>query len=245
MTYPHLSNAPIKEAVIEILVEAGDDFGLPQIEPLAGKVEVAYPRVGKRGQYTSVFRSEPGGKAQLEHSPAGQDGIVCGAPSKKKTVNFFIGGFSFHQQRPYDGWDVFAEEALRLWSVYEEVAKPKKIRRIGVRFLNFIEANLPLNISEILVNAAPQPVPGLSVGNFTTQVLVAKDPNRGPFANIVQSIQLASENEERVSVILDIDAFVQEPYAAQAIQERLVTLRDLKNEIFFNSVQPSKLKELA
>src|SRR5439155_25920460 len=47
-------------------------------------------------------------------------------------------GFVFRRLRPYEQWQQFVNEALRLWKVFQDIGKPAEIQRLGVRFINRI-----------------------------------------------------------------------------------------------------------
>ena len=44
--------------------------------------------------------------------------------------------FVFSRLNPYEDWERFSGEALRLWGIYCELLKPSEVRRVGLRFIN-------------------------------------------------------------------------------------------------------------
>src|SRR5207249_4682207 len=47
---------------------------------------------------------------------------------------------------PYDSWEAFRAEARRLWKTYRDVARPAKIDRMAVRYVNRLD--LPADLRD-------------------------------------------------------------------------------------------------
>jgi uncharacterized protein (TIGR04255 family) len=45
---------------------------------------------------------------------------------------------------PYENWNAVRDEARRLWALYRSIAKPSKLIRLAVRYINRIDMPLPL-----------------------------------------------------------------------------------------------------
>ena len=56
----------------------------------------------------------------------------------RHVAQFNRDSFVFSRLQPYQSWEQLEQEAIRLWEIYMEIAKPRDIQRLGVRFVNRI-----------------------------------------------------------------------------------------------------------
>ena len=135
-TFPHLSKAPIVEAVIDIRVVPSvkwDEICLqsdlkqrlpdfPKVEPLR---EARYQlTIGKQNNPTV--------------EDLGCVGFKCQSSDNLHIAQFNKEAFVFSRLKPYLDWAQLRQEALRLWAIYFELLKPREVIRIGLRFINCI-----------------------------------------------------------------------------------------------------------
>jgi uncharacterized protein (TIGR04255 family) len=150
--------------------------------------------------------------------------------------------------KPYETWEKFEEEAIRLWNMHAELAKSHEIQRLGVRFINRI--TLPVGEVHLdkYLTQPPQPPGGQNfqiMGFFHQDALLAAGH---PYAiNIVKTVQPPQgSGSDGGGLILDIDAFFTEPfeYDAGVLKKRLAEMRWLKNKVFYNSLTKEVLEGL-
>jgi hypothetical protein len=157
---------------------------------------------------------EPGKQPLQSIHDKGWKGHRVKSPDAKQVAQFNRDGFVFSRLRPYQDWARFISEAIRLWQVYREIAKPDEVGRLGLRYIN----RFPLSPNE------------RDIGSYLQH----------PYAvRVVKTLQEPQGRDDlRCYAILDIDAFTQEAFepADEALGARLEDLRWLKNKVFFGSI---------
>ncbi|MGH8094181.1 MAG: TIGR04255 family protein [Chthoniobacterales bacterium] len=244
--FPHLSRAPIAEATIEIRARAVAKWEEAIVRDALSRRLSDYPQVFQRRQVQQQLVVR-GSKAEHQVSDAGWTGLEFRSAHGKQVARFERDAFSFARLRPYQRWEKFESEVLRLWKIHCTIAQPTDIQRVGVRFINRIQVPPgQLNIDDYLVGGPHQPR-GLdlhSVGFFHHDVVAI--PGSEYNGNIIRTIQRPPNAQSGPVLILDIDIFTVQPAPVDegVLKRRLVDMRWLKNKIFFGSIT-SKTKELS
>lgn len=240
-----LPRAPIVEAVIQILARPGIPWEEKCIsESLKPKLpdyekSVSYNRV------TQELKISPQSPQTSEQSSVWH-GLACQSNSNPQSVQFNRDGFFFSRLQPYQSWDVFFNEVVRLWKIYLDIAKPAEIQRIGLRFINKIQL-LPKEVDfEKYIQPYPEPPFGLELPflNFFHQDTLVV-PGYPYAINVIRTIQPAVNPQiEGIGLIVDIDAFTVQPLEIKdgVLEERLAELRWLKNKAFFGSMTEEAMK---
>jgi len=252
-TFPHLSKAPIVEAVIDIRVVPSvkwDEISLqsdlkqrlpdfPKVETLReARVQIALP--GKPGSPIALPR-KPG-------SPTFEDfgcvGLKLHSNDNLHIVQFNKGAFVFSRLQPYENWEQLSGEALRLWVIYCELLKPKDVKRIGLRFIN----RIAIKQEKIeLADYYKYPPASLKELNWTLTGYLHHDVMQVPeTAYRVNLIKTVKNVPGEIGLILDIDVFMQDPfkYNELRIKECLEEMRWVKNKVFFGSLTDKIIQEL-
>ena len=117
--------------------------------------------------------------------------------------------------------------------------------RIGVRFINkIILGTGPVDLDDLLV-AGPKIPNGLpqSFIQFSSNVVVPMSDQRAAVSISQASEIVPSGPGMGFNVILDIDAFSEEPHDTNdsGVWNRLEDLRTIKNMAFFGSIKPETL----
>ncbi len=166
----------------------------------------------------------------------------------RQVANFQRDAFSFSRLSPYQGWEVFSAEAIRLYQVYLLLAQPAEAQRIGLRFINQFDV----------------PAAGFELSDYFTQppsahaglpleraVFFHQDLFRVPghfyAVNVIRTLQPAlSQGGLHIApkLILDIDIFTESPILPDVpkILSRLREMRWIKNKVFFGSLTPSAIR---
>ena len=129
-------NAPIKEALIDIRVELPLDVALETLESVHDQVKGLYPEKKKRVHVQGQF------SAGDEIGAAATQTVVGFAFSTENGKQIFQArrdGFTFSRLRPYANWNELRDEGRRLWEIYRGMARPRKITRVAVRYINQID----------------------------------------------------------------------------------------------------------
>lgn len=243
--WPHLSRAPITEALIDIRVELPTGSTVDRLAPFADAVRAEYPKKRERKEWHSqlVFPADAamtvksGSHEVVGHMFYSADGL--------QVVQARLDGFTFSRLKPYEDWEHLVGEAKRLWKVYRDVAKPVSITRIAVRFINRLELPLPLGkFTDWIVNPPGIP-PGLpqSVAGFMTQLHVPFTEFPKGYAIITHSVKPAPPPTDHVPYTFDIDAFEKARYSLddESIWARFEELREIKNRVFFRTITQETL----
>lgn len=244
--FEHLSNAPIVEAVIEIRATSTTQLEESEVRSQVETGLAGYAFLDSRREYRGELRITPKEALKQEVHDLGWKGLRFQSTDKKHIAQFNRDGFAFSWLRPYGTWQELLDESLRLWGLYESIAHPREIQRIGLRFINRI--GLPdLRFEEYI---CPPPSPsghlGLPQLAFLYQDRLAI-PEYPYAVNIIRTTQPPSEREVHVLYfILDIDVFTLEEFTLDdtLLEERLLEMRWLKNKVFFGIITEKTLETL-
>ena len=236
--FPHLSRAPIAEAVLEIKARAVAAWDEDSVRPILTRRLPDYPHVLQRRQIQQQMVVR-GSRAEHQVSDAGWTGLEFRSANSKQVARFDRDAFSFARLRPYQRWGKFESEALRLWNIHQATARPTDVQRVGLRFINRIQTPVGrLDINDYLIGGPHQPtgVALQSIG-FLHHDMVAF-PGSEYNGNIVRAIQRPPNPQSGPILILDIDIFTAQPAPVdeRLLRRRLGEMRWLKNKIFFGSI---------
>lgn len=217
----HLTNAPIKEFLIDIQTRGSRDMDQPR-PVVPDQLSADYPHL--------EFLRPPG--AADDHH-----GIRAFSRDRLQAVQFRPDGFTFSRLAPYSNWPVLRAEAARLWSIYAEWAKPQAVRRLAVRSINEISIALPMSDFGDYLSCPPEIPAGLpqALSSFLMRI-VLPHPANGATAVLTQALE--SPSPTHAPIVLDIDVFkdVELTCACDACWPQLDALREFQNEIFFRSL---------
>lgn len=230
----HLRNAPIVEAVIDFRVFREAAISPSIFAGLSPSIGERYSQVAPIHSFEARFGIDSG--KMLDPVQRRAD-LGWRFQAGSEVAQFRVDGFTFSKIEPYTTWgDVFGE-AFRLWRVYLDLAKPKQLSRIAVRYINRMRVSGNRNINDFLEAPPllPQPIPSV-VRDFLTRVHVADEP-RGLAAVIVQALEPQFDLNV-MSLLLDIDAYHETTLAPSdpGLPALFQLLRELKNRIFYASI---------
>lgn len=243
--YSLLKNAPITEALIDIRVRIKEDFSVERFLLLYDAIVDKYPQKKARHKWEGRFEFKKG-ETPISASTETVDGYIFTSADGKQLCQARIDGFTFNKLKPYDKWETFRDEALRLWQLYKGVISPE-ITRVALRFINKID--IPLSPQTVLdfddyLTAGPNVPKGLpqGIGSFLTRIVI-HDPDIDAVTIITQAFEQIVD-PKFVPIIFDIDVFKQrEVMSEEEAWRTLEKLRHFKNKIFFESIT-EKAKEL-
>lgn len=238
--HPHLTRAPIAEAVIDFKVTVDPKLRVESLE--TGHVRLLDDYPVKRVMHNLEVRSFFSPKT-VEGGQEIKDEVIgyrFETSDGGRMVQFRIDGFTLNKLRPYTSWDEVFQEAWRCWIIYSEIAKPIDIARIAVRFIN--QTVLPERQPPVYLSNAPQlgqAVPGapLTAFMFHAQLKIADNVN----AAVLQMTE-ADAPTAGLPYVLDIDVSRTGYLANDRLPELFAELRNIKNDIFFNTVTHQALE---
>jgi uncharacterized protein (TIGR04255 family) len=243
--FPHLPQAPIVEAVIEIRTRAEAPWEEGPITQALKQRLADYPDL--RGQHAGMLKVTMRGTSTPEQQfeDQGWRGLHFKSADERHVVQCNRDSFVFSRLAPYQSWEQFSREGLRLWQVYLEVARPSQAQRIGLRFINRIEMAPDEMRYEDYIQPAPEPPKGMDLPfhHFVHHDVLAV-PDHTYAINVIRTIQHPTDMNQGLAVILDIDAFttVSMELTPGLLGKCLPEMRWLKNKVFFGSVTKKALE---
>lgn len=162
----HLSKPPIIEAVLDLRVRRREGLTVEVFAHLEDEVGSAYTE--KKVRNAIEAKVEVGGSASAgthqslsSHTDAFRYEAEAGDTAQ--IAQFRLDGFAYNIVGLYTNWEAVIKEAIRLWDIYQSVAEPLSLVRIGARFINrFTDFSSPYTPSTYL--ASPIPVPAEAKG---------------------------------------------------------------------------------
>jgi uncharacterized protein (TIGR04255 family) len=207
-----------------------------------------YPKIFSQKEFRQETKVIAGQPPEQVFQDLGWKGLRFQTPDGRYIAQFNRDGFIFSRLQPYETWEKFKEEAMRLWDMHAEFAKSHEIQRLGVRFINRIALPVgEVHLDKYLIYP-PQPPGRIDfqiMGFFHQDALLVEGH---PYAiNVVKTVQPPpGSGTDGGGLILDIDAFCTEPFKhdAGALEKRLAEMRWLKNRIFYSSLKEEVLESL-
>jgi uncharacterized protein (TIGR04255 family) len=232
----HLARAPIAEALIDIRVQPRDGISGDSFNQAAEEVSSTYPVVQRIESLAATFGVQEG-KPMAPDATYSQIGLFLKTSDERNIVQFRTNGFTFSRLPQYTSWDEMFPEARSLWREYCAAAKPRRVIRLAVRYINRLRLPLPLDLATYL--SAPPTVPeGLPpvLRAYLTR-LVLNDADTGNSVIVTQALEPSVDTDHLV-LLLDVDAFrdVDLDPGDSRLESILGMLRDLKNRVFFGSI---------
>lgn len=241
--YETLKNAPITEAILEIVADPQEGLQIEDLLRFPSHVRDRFSRAVQKMEFKGGFKL--GAEVSILPSEQKAVGYLLHAEEDKKVIQSRLDGFAFSKLKPYESWEVFRSEARDIWGYYIDITKPKAIKRISLRYINRIQIPLPMRDFSEYILTNPQIAPGLPQalsGLFMR--LELPEPSLNATAIVILALDKRQQSE-RLPLIFDIEVVGQTNYSEDmdSIWAEFEKLRDFKNQIFFESLT-DKTKEL-
>ena len=237
-------NAPITEAVLDIRATLHKDVSLDRLKEFHIDIADRFPIIEEKRYIKAGFQL---GKDEPEfHIPErGIEGFFFKSDRENKIIQFRLNGFTFNKIKPYENWEAFFSEGRAFWEKYNQIAKPLKVERIALRYINRILAPYPIKDFSEYILTNPQVAPNLpqALSHFFLRIIINSDDDY--LTAIITETFEKPTKDKKLPIILDIDAYKQKEYATDSpdLWNDFDKLREFKNQIFFNSIT-EKAKEL-
>jgi uncharacterized protein (TIGR04255 family) len=244
--FRHLSRAPIVEAVIEIRARAE----IPWVEQAVSEALKAklpdYPQFVSQNEVKQEVSFDLVQGSQAKQHDLGWKGLRLQSGDGRHVAQFNRDGFLFSRLHPYESWEKLQGEALRLWGIYCDLARPTETQRTGLRFINRFTLPAQETRFEDYVEPHAKPPRNLDLpflGFFHQDTLAV--PGYPYALNVVRTVQPPQDlKTQGLAIILDIDVFTIHPLEIRMDQMNkwLTEMRWLKNKVFFGSVTEKALE---
>ena len=239
-------NPPIEEAVCEFQFAPSRDWDLTIPGKLHHQIIDEYggqPRE-LRVLETTVKTGSDSEAAEIQHrAEIGKLLLVNSEGTRMVGVGPDM--MSVHMLRPYQnsatpgtsGWDEFRPRIEKAIGAYWNVANPRGVSRIGVRYINKLvvprrEEGIKRSLKE-LVECTPPDIPGFSgmMDNLASRFEYTCPDNM----KLALSQHLANAENDQFEFFLDIDVgwnTAEEPIDQNAALEKTSRLKEQENQIF-------------
>lgn len=234
MTLPKIINpCPIVEAIVEIrfdtVIVADAVFGL-----IYNAFKDSYPKIEKLGilQIPEAIRLKDPELMDKPHYKLSNDNFI-----------FQIGpnAVSIISPMDYIGWEKFFDEILRSFKIIDELQIINKIKRVGLRYINFFDFDI---FEKINLNIKFHDSPLQS-----NQTSLRSEIPAGNFINTLQIVnraEISMKNERKHGSIIDIDTVLNGEYD-NFFKDIKTILEDghiKEKELFFGLLKPDLLESL-
>lgn len=236
-TYPHLARAPITEAVLDVRAQLPQETSVDTIlDAFAGAVRGTHPDARSIERLTVVGL---GGAA----SPSSQSqmiGKIFWSENKTRAVQARLDGFTVNHVGSYDTWETLRDQARSLWGHYVIHARPTKVVRCALRYINRIAVPANADMQSFL-RTVPLVSDGLPQSLEQVLMRLVIPFGDGRKAIITMTGDDTRPHNGEPTLILDIDTFSEKNFdpSSNEFWEEFEQLRDIKNKCFFESLSPA------
>jgi uncharacterized protein (TIGR04255 family) len=201
-------NPPIVEALCEFRFEPGVpwDMAIPGL--VYEKVRDRFP---KRRQVRAVEISVAAGPGGIEQQVVTTDRMQFLREDEKALIQVGPNLLAVNHLKPYPTWQEFLPLIRQGFDAYLEVANPKSIQRVGLRYINRIEIPGQRIQLEDYFEFRPFIGPNLpqDFGPFIVGIQVPYTDSRDMLR--LQVANAAAETPDIVAIMLDLDYFLAQP----------------------------------
>jgi len=242
---PHYEKAPITEALIDIRVELSVDLRFEDLRAIKRHISSDYPHEETRNLAEGIIQFGSAVQASAQQKPWG---LVFRNDSKNQVLQVRLDGFTFSRLEPYETFESLRDEARRLWDIYRELMRPKKVTRVAVRYIN------QLNIPGITVEPADYlntyphvsdrlPPELRNFGPYLLRLPMHQDDLKGIL--VINEAMTAPKIPDAISIVLDFDLYVENPPVTTEpeLWSFFDRLRERKNT-YFEACITDKTREL-
>jgi uncharacterized protein (TIGR04255 family) len=242
---PHYNKAPITEALIDIRVELSPELRFEDLQAIKKHVSSDYPREETRNIAEAMIQFGPSVQASAEQKPWG---LLFRNEGNNQVLQARLDGFTFSRLEPYEDFERLRNETRRLWDIYRELVRPKKITRVAVRYIN--QLNIPgasvepedyFNIYPYVSDKLPPEL--RDFGRYSMNLRMYQHDLKGFL--VLNEVGIPSKLPNTISIVLDFDLSIENPPATneQELWAFFDRLRERKN-LYFEACITDKTREL-
>lgn len=243
--FEYLPQAPIVEAVIHWQARAENPLEPKEMRDRLTARLSDYPRVYDQQQIELETSFAAEGSTE-QKARATWQGIRLTTADGCHIAHFSRDGLVFSRLKPYEKWESFQAEGMRLWRIYLDLAAPREIQRLGVRFINQIDSVELDRLNRYLMVPPRCPKPlGLPIHRFVHRDTfdVPGNPYHLTVTQTIRQPKPGVKEDGGFGLILDFDVFSTRPTPCDdTIVRRLADMRWLKNKAFFSFLKPQAIE---
>lgn len=244
---PSYSRPPVREAIIDIQIDALSEELLPKLKECGTEFESLYPKT--KTQYRGTISMKVSDADVTSEQNKQLRGYIFQSSDENRCVQLRLDGFTFNLLKPdpmaaWPGWHVLRDEAQRVWDKYIVATSTVEIRRLAVRYINQIV--IPEDEIELLdyftePPRIPDELPQRLNSYFSRVEIINPDPAATIIITQAPTSQLYSQlYRSQQTLTLDIDVIREErlPLDGFDLWSTLDRFRELKNTVFEASLLP-------
>lgn len=169
------------------------------------------------------------------------DGYILRCAESSKVIQARRGSFAFHKVKEYESFDNLTTEFKKYWNSFVKCCGSLTVHNISVRYLNFIVKNIDETSNSLVTIKTTYPFAGKMEDVFT-QCRFNYEKKPDIKANVIVADGKEQNND---GVILDIilSKKLQNEQDDIKIFGKLNDMRDVKNDIFFQSITEETIKK--
>lgn len=230
---PHYEHAPIAEAVFDIGVTPDGQTQLSSLGVLPGEIAAIYTC----RKDIMVARGDISLGATIGASATQtQTGFAFSTGNQKYIAQFRLDGFTLSRLAPYESWQRFRNEALRMWGIYASCARPTGVTRAALRYVNRFDLPLPVVDLQEYIRTVPEVSPEMPNAQLSGYFmhLELPQPDIGATLMITETI-VPPEVQGTLAIVLDlhlVKALNLSCPVDATLQDLFEALRTRKNMIF-------------
>lgn len=239
MKHPHLPNAPITEALIDLRADLPDTVTIDKLAEFQALLGDEFPR--KQELLKFQVQVNPGASSVATRGTE-TTGLLFFSEDSRRAVHARRDGFAFSWLRPYATWEELRDDGRRLWRQFVRLVEPERITRAALRYINRMELPQPVVFQDYL-NTFPNTGEGVAP-QLSGLYMRLVAPDDAGMVVVTEAIDEKGVTDAVVPVILDIDVFKAHDFGLDddAVWKTLEALRDVKNRVFFGSVTQKALE---
>lgn len=235
--FPLLKRSPLIEAVIY-----WQSHAKKKLEPEVLRTELIhrlskYPQIQIQYDFRVQALENSDGSSEVSKRKE-WNGFRLENSSKDHVVQFTPTGVVFSNLENYESWESFHQEALQLWEIFYDIAKPTTINRLGVRYLNKIQLEQGEKVSDYLKKLPDNGYNALNLPLTKKSFFYQENYEVPDYSYSVNWVCTEQSQGANRFLIVDIDVYKSEliDLEKSKLISHLNQIRWLKNKIFFNSI---------
>ena len=235
--FPHLPNAPITEAVIQVmatptgplqdLTQDGlkSEFGAYTVQPQTG----------------FIHEMEAGSGGFQYQTKPWWNGFRLTSADEKHVCQIRPTTVIFSRLKPYEGWASFSGEFRRFQRKFTEWIAPNVYDRIGVRFISQIELG-ECSPSEF-IEMPPEVLKSIGLSSVGFFDIDSYEIPGAPYKlTVTRTVEPPQSKSLPRMLIVDIDTTTINATPLDLLESRLEEMRFIKNEVFFSLMKNPQVK---
>lgn len=231
-TQQHYLNAPITEALIDLRVELPEGTGVADLAKVHEGLETAYPT--RKNRILAEVKGQISDRGAAAAARSKHFGYLFTSGDEKQVFQARLDGFTVSRLAPYESWEPFRDEARRLWDLYRSIAKPTRVARLAVRYINRLDLPMPVGDLKDYLRTVPEVSSDLPqhLAGYFTQLRIPLEDIKSLL--VVNQAIIDPARPGVASVVLDNDIFRADdlPADEEGIWEFFEVLRSRKNGVF-------------